>query len=325
MNIMLTGATGFIGRFLAADLVAAGHQLVLPVRQASSPVAGFATSLVTDFYQPECWLPLLQGVDVVVHLAGRAHVLKEQGNPQTLFHQANVELTLLIARQAAASGVKRFVFVSSIGVHGNSNQRAFSATDTPQPQELYAQSKLEAERQLQLFCHEAGMELVIVRPPLVYGPDAPGNFGRLVQLLKKPLPLPFGAVENQRSFVSVYNLCSLLQLCTQHPQATGQIFLVSDGEDISTTLLFTKLKILLKSRCVLLPVPVLWLKTLLRLVGLQNLSVRLLDSLRVDISHTREVLGWQPPFTVDRSLQMTIEQSTSAGAGQTQVAKESQR
>jgi nucleoside-diphosphate-sugar epimerase len=325
MKLMLTGVTGFIGRYLAADLVAAGHQLVLPVRQASPAVAGVETRLLTDMYQPQSWLPLLEGVDVVVHLAGRAHVLKEQANPEQLFHHANVELTLLIARQAAAAGVTRFVFVSSIGVHGNSNQQPFSVDDQPKPQELYARSKLEAERQLTEFCRQTSMELVIVRPPLVYGPDAPGNFGRLLQLLQKPWPLPFGAVHNQRSFVSIYNLCSLLMLAVQHPKAAGQILLVSDGEDVSTTALFSKISTLLQSRCWLMPVPASWLRGLFDLLRMSHLSVRLLDSLTVDISHTRELLGWQPPFDLDSSLRLTIEQSGLTGVGVPKVVKENQR
>ncbi|WP_306520493.1 NAD-dependent epimerase/dehydratase family protein [Rheinheimera sp.] len=311
MKIMVTGATGFIGGFLVPELQAAGHQLVLPVRKAGVDIAGIATTELQDFYQAQGWRSLLSGVEVVIHLAGRAHVMKEQQDPVALFHKANVELPLLIAQQAAAAGVRRFVFVSSIGVLGNSNTTPFTATDLPKPKELYAQSKLQAEQQLQQFCQQTGLELVIIRPPLVYGPDAPGNFGRLLQLVQKPWPLPFGAVHNQRSFVSVYNLCSLLALCAQHPKAANQLFLASDGDDVSTSTLFRQLKTLSGSRCLLVPVPQQLLRALLSFCGLGNLAVRLLDSLTVDISHTRQVLGWTPVYNLATGLRLTVEQSTS--------------
>lgn len=309
MKLLVTGATGFIGGFLVPQLQEAGYQLVLPVRRGVEAVAGVATTELTDMTKPEGWRELLEDVDVVIHLAGRAHVLKEQQNPAALFYQANVELPLLIAQQASAAGVRRFIFVSSIGVMGNHNTTAFSVTDTPDPQELYAKSKLEAEQQLQQFCHQVGMELVIIRPPLVYGPDAPGNFGRLMQLVQKPWPLPFAAVDNQRSFVSVYNLCSLLTLCVQHPKAANQLFLVSDGDDVSTAVLFRQLKALLGSHCLLLPVPAGWLRRVLCWCGLKNMAIRLLDSLTVDISHTRSVLGWVPLYNLATSLRLTVEQS----------------
>lgn len=307
MKVLVTGATGFVGKTLIPELQRAGHALVLPVRQKLSVVSGINAVYVADFYDQDSWGQLLEGVDVVIHMAGRAHVLKEQsGDPAALFHQANVELSLLIARQAAVAGVKRFIFLSSIGVNGNHSELPFRATDVPQPQELYAKSKLEAEQQLQILCQHASMELVIVRPPLVYGPEAPGNFGRLVRIVARGWPLPFGAVHNQRSFVSVYNLSSLLLCCLTHSSAAGQVLLVSDNDDISTSDLLRLMAKLQHKNLTLLPVPTTLLRLGCRLTGFKALETRLLDSLQVDLSVTSALLQWQPPYSLAEGLTMSL-------------------
>lgn len=322
MKIMITGATGFIGRHLAALTHQQGHQLVLPSRgNAKTLDAGSAVLPlwpISDFQSEAAWLAALDGVEVLVHLAGRAHVLNEgSADPAALFHSANVELPLLLAKLAAQRGVRRFVFVSSIGVMGKARSRPFSSKDEPAPCELYAQSKWAAEQALQQLCAELQLELTIVRPPLVYGPAAPGNFGRLVKLAALPLPLPLGAVHNQRSFVSVQNLADLLLCCCEHPAAAGQTFLVSDGDDISTTALLRKLRQLMGKPAWLVPFPVNWLGRLCRLLGQANMQEKLLDSLQIDQQHTCQTLNWQPPLSVDAGLKLAVGTSQDCAASHT--------
>lgn len=307
MKILLTGANGFIGRHLVRHLLAQGHELVLPVRHQGLSIAGHPTHYLDDFNNAGAWSALLQGLDVLIHLAGRAHVLKEEhGDPTQLFQQANVDFPLQLARIASANRVRRMVFVSSVGVMGPAQPQPFSITDQPTPVEPYAKSKWQAEQALTALSRQQGMELVIVRPPLVYGPEAPGNFGRLLALAKLPLPLPFGAVHNQRSFVSVQNLADFLSLCAVHPNAAGQTFLVCDGQDLSTTELLTVVRQQLGRPVWLLPVPARWLRWLFQRIGLTGLSNKLLDSLQIEQHHTTELLKWQPPQSLAEGLAAAI-------------------
>jgi nucleoside-diphosphate-sugar epimerase len=307
MKILLTGANGFIGRHLVQYLAVQGHELVLPVRHQSLSIAGHATCYLQDFNDTAAWSALLQGVDVVIHLAGRAHVLKEEhGDPTQLFQQANVDFPLQLARIAAANQVRRMVFVSSIGVMGPAKSQPFSIADDPMPVEPYAKSKWQAEQVLTSFSQQHGLELVIVRPPLVYGPDAPGNFGRLLALAKLPLPLPFGAVHNQRSFISVQNMADVLSRCAEHPSAAGQTFLVCDGQDLSTAELLKIVRQHLGRPVWLLPVPVRWLRWLFQRLGVAGLSHKLLDSLQIDQRRTKELLQWQPPLSLAKGLAAAI-------------------
>lgn len=340
MKILVTGATGFIGRHLAALLHRMGHQLVLPTRGSSAGGNGHSATLgghsatlgdhsatleghsaapklrteagalplwpIADMNDEQAWLAALEGVDVVVHLAGRAHVLQEQGDATALFHAANVALPLMLARLAAQSGVRRFVFVSSIGVMGPARATPFRVDDEPAPRELYAKSKWAAEQALKPLCAEHALALTIVRPPLVYGPAAPGNFGRLLKLAALPLPLPLGAVHNQRSFVSVQNLVDLLARCCEHPGAVGQTFLVSDGEDISTSALLRQLRQLQGKPAWLIPLPLPLLSLLCRVSGQAALQEKLLDSLQIDQQHTCQSLAWQPPLSVAQGLALAV-------------------
>lgn len=313
MKILLTGANGFIGRHLVPLLQSQGHHLVLPVRHPGLTIAGATTQYLNDFSDDSQWAMLLQDVDVIIHLAGRAHVMKEDcGDPSTLFQQANVDFPLRLAKIAVSCQVKRLVFVSSIGVMGPARTTPFSNRDLPAPAELYAGSKWQAEQALTTLSEQCGLELVIVRPPLVYGPDAPGNFGRLLRLAKLPLPLPLGAVHNQRSFISVQNLADFLSRCAVHVQAAGQTFLICDGQDISTTQLLLTVRRLLGRPAWLLPVPTSWLRWICQLLGASAIQQKLLDSLQIDQRHTTELLQWQPPLSVSEGLAQAVTSKASA-------------
>lgn len=250
------------------------------------------------------WGPNLVNVDIVIHLAARAHIMRDTAiDPLAEFRKVNSQGTLNLARQAAAMGVRRFVFVSSIGVNGaESFDQPFTADDKVAPHSPYAISKFEAEQALQVLAIETGMEVVIIRPPLVYGPDAPGNFGSLMRWLKQGIPLPLGAIHNLRSLVALDNLVDLIATCITHPAAANQNFLVSDGEDVSTTELLRRMGQAMGCPARLIPVPAGVLKAAAALLGKHDMAQRLCGSLQVDIQKTRQLLGWNPPLTLDQGL-----------------------
>ena len=308
-RVLVTGASGFVGRGVMARLGEdrSGRVPVAGVRRASgSSSEEWAMGRLEDF-PAGIRLPD-QPLDAVVHLAGRAHVLKEsEVDPLTLFRRVNVEGTLGLARRAAEAGVRRFVFVRSVGVHGEVSGRPFTERDVPDPQGPYAISKYEAEQGLCALAAQTGMEVVIVRPPLVYGPGSPGNFDRLLRSVKRGVPLPLGAVtQNRRSLVALDNLVDLLVTCLDHPAAAGETFLVADGEDVSTAGLIRRVGNALGRRARLLPVPVWMLRTGASALGRREVARRLLDSLQVDSSHARETLGWQPPVGLDEGLMRAV-------------------
>ncbi len=257
------------------------------------------------------WTSALEGISVVVHVAARAHISqKVSGDPLAEYRRVNVEGTLNLARQAATAGVKRFVFISSIGVNGNISVRPFTAGDVPHPVEPYAQSKWEAEQGLWRIQQETGMELVIIRPPLVYGPEAPGNFGSLVRWIGKGIPLPLGAIHNRRSLVGIDNLVDLIIRCIDHPAAANQVFLAGDGQDISTTDLLRGVAKAMGRPARLLPVPAGLLYLGATLLGKRAVAQRLLDSLQVDISNARDLLGWEPPVSLEEGLRRCVRDSS---------------
>lgn len=303
--VLLTGGTGFIGSALVARLATESRwQAVASVRgQKNPPMPGVKVVPVGEVGSHTDWSMVLQGLDAVVHTAAVAHVRKggEEGQLSRL-RRVNVDGTLTLARQAAAAGVKRFVFISSIGVNGNVNVRPFTALDVPHPVDPYAQSKWEAEQGLWRIQQETGMELVIIRPPLVYGPEAPGNFGSLVRWVGKRIPLPFGAIHNRRSLVGIDNLVDLIVRCIDHPAAANQVFLAGDGRDLSTTELLRLVGDAMGLPAWLIPVPAGVLKLSAALLGRKAMAQRLLGSLQIDISQTCETLNWQPPFTVEEGL-----------------------
>ncbi|UTW02709.1 SDR family oxidoreductase [Amphritea atlantica] len=302
MNILLTGATGFLGRHLVKGLAVKGVNVTASIRQeVHLPVA--RTCIINSLDIDTDWSCALAEQKVVIHSAARAHIMEDEVyDPLAEYRQVNVEGTLNLARQAAEAGVQRFIFISSIGVNGNINTCPFTENDEPTPAEFYAQSKWEAEQGLWNIHNETGIEVVIIRPPLVYGPGAPGNFARLVRLVEKGWPLPFGAVHNKRSFVAVDNLVDLIVTCIDHPAAANQVFLAGDGEDLSTSDLLRGIAAAMEKPSRLVAVPENYLRLAAKFLGKEKLADRLLGSLQVDISKARDSLGWEPPFSVEEGL-----------------------
>lgn len=308
MQVLVTGATGFVGGRLLERLASGPHSARAAVRRdLKDLLPGVPTVAVGDISMATDWGAALAGVEVVIHAASRAHVLDDRSiDPLAEFRKVNVAGTLALANQAVRSGVKRFIFISSIGVNGNETfGEAFSDSDQPNPVGPYAISKLEAEEGLMELASRTGMEVVVIRPPLVYGPNAPGNYGRLFRLVRRGIPLPLGSIHNQRSLVALDNLVDLLVTCIRHPNAANQTFLVSDGEDLSTTQLLQRMAHALGRPARLLPVPAWVLEAGAAMLGKRALSQRLCGSLQVDISKTRTLLGWDPPVSVDEALSRT--------------------
>ena len=299
--ILVTGGTGFIGRAVLTRLTEDGTQARSSARhppKLSMEIQGPSLGPAAE------WRPTLEGMATVIHTAARAHVLKEKADaPVQIFRELNSAGTLQLARQAAEVGVKRFLFLSSIGVNGTQSIKPFTESDVPLPVEPYAVSKLEAEQGLMELSRETGMEVVIIRPPLVYGPSAPGNFGKLANAVRRGIPLPLGAVtQNRRTLVGLDNLVDLIVTCAYHPAAANQAFLAGDDEDLSTADLLRRMAKAFGVSPRLLPVPVPVLKAMARAAGKSGMVERLCGSLQVDITKAREVLGWKPPLTVDEGL-----------------------
>ena len=307
-NVLLTGANGFLGSRLALALNSKRDiKLTVSVRR---PIKIFASQVleIPSLDADTDWSVALSNQQVVIHAAARAHIMKDEvADPLAEYRRVNVEGALNLARQAAMAGVNRFIFMSSIGVNGNTNIRPFTEVDAPNPAELYAQSKWEAEQSLWEIQRETGIELVIIRPPLVYGPNAPGNFGSLMGWVEKGIPLPLGAVHNQRSLVAVDNLVDLIITCIDHPSAANQLFLAGDGQDVSTTKLLRGVAHAMDKPTRLIPVPASLLMLGATLLGKKARAQRLLGSLQVDISKSRDLLGWEPPISVEEGLRRCFE------------------
>lgn len=312
-SVVVTGAAGFVGASVIARLAAEGRNRVTAVvRRRSSDIRNGCESVcAVDLAASHIDFPFLRGANVVVHLANRAHVRAD--SPQfslAEFRRINVEGTINVARRAAARGVQRFVYVSSVGVNGNlTGVSPFRETDSPSPQGPYAHSKWEAEQGLRTVEAETGMEVVVIRPPLVYGPYAPGNFGRLLRLVRCGIPLPFGMTRNSRSLIGIDNLVDFIRICIDHPAASGETFLVSDGEDISTSDLVRRLASFMGHSALLLPIPTRVMTIGASMLGMQDTVQRLLGSLRVDAGKAHRVLNWRPPVPLTLGLRRAVESS----------------
>lgn len=319
MQIFVTGATGFIGKALINSLLADNHNVIAGVRKLSKQlpatvkqieIGDLAEFSDTNEIEFETRLgTFLSACDVLVHLAGRAHVLSEDSTKeQSLFEAVNVTATFKLAKLASKHNIRRFVFLSSIGVNGNqTSHKPFSEEDSPNPQEPYAVSKWQAEQLLINYSFANHMEWVIIRPPLVYGPGAPGNFASLVKWSKRGVPLPFGSVHNQRSMIALDNLTDFITLCLDAPAAGNQTFVIADDEAVSLTELLKKVAAAQGLPAKLIRVPVWLMKSNAKLLGKSSLAIRLFADLKVDNSKAHHLLGWKPVTTMKQQLNKMAE------------------
>ena len=315
-RVLVTGASGFVGRALTHALQTSGYNVLGAVRQLQGRVGKDSTEInrlevnaVGNISNQTQWSSVLQGMDTIVHCAARVHVMREEASdPLASFREVNVAGTLHLAKQAVAAGVQRFIFLSSIGVNGvqTAPGKSFSEADKPAPHSAYAQSKWEAEEGLLNIAYETGLKVVIVRPPLVYGFGAPGNFASLIHAVQRGWPLPLGAVHNQRSFIALDNLVDFIVTCITHPQAANQIFLVSDGHDLSTPELVCGMAQAAGVPVRMLPVPVWVMQAVASLLGKGDAVQRLCGNLQVDISKAQSMLGWVPNLTVMEGLRLAM-------------------
>lgn len=304
---LLNGSNGFIGQAIAKELRAQGKPFLATVRSSSFVDKSQALSnqvyVTGAIHGHTNWTPALNGISTVIHCA--AQITAAPSHSHQSYKDTNIEGTIHLARQAAKLGVQRFVFLSSIGIHGNTTTAPITETDKPKPYDLYTRSKLEAERQLLLLAEETSMEVVVIRPPLVYGPNAKGNFGALVRCMKKGIPLPLGAVHNKRSLVAIDNLTSLVLLCADRmrsPQAANQVFVVADGEDVSTTVLLQKIAKAAGRPSRLIPIPSWLLYAGATMLGKRSIAEKLLGDFQVNASKARNLLGWHPVTSMDEQL-----------------------
>lgn len=306
VGVLVTGATGFVGSALCARLKSEGRKPRYTVRTQGQNENSIAVGNIAPDTR---WTEALRDVDSVIHTAARAHIMKDEvPDPLSEYRKVNVEGTLNLARQAAQAGVKRFIFISSIKVNGEQTPlgEPFTPDDTPAPEDPYGISKYEAEQGLHQLAQETEMEVVIIRPPLVYGPGVKGNFATLKRLVEKGVPLPLGAIHNKRSLVALDNLVDLIVTCIDHPAAANQTFLAGDGEDLSTTDLLRRLANAMGKKARLIPVPPKFLAWFAKLLGKEAITQRLCGNLQVDISKAKNLLGWQPPVSVDEGLRRSI-------------------
>lgn len=306
MKILLTGAGGFIGKAVLLEGLSRRIS-ILPVFKHNDSVNVYENApFIANLNDEVDWTVPLRGVDVVIHLAGLTHVFDNSiQDSLEHFRRINVKATLDLAHQAAEAGVRRFIFLSSIKVNGESTEfgRTFSEDDIPSPSGTYGVSKAEAEAGLMKLADDTPMEVCIIRPPLVYGVGAKGNFSMMFRWIARGLPLPFGRVtENRRSFIALDNLVDFIFTCVSHPKAANQLFLISDGQDVSTAELLRKIQNSMGRRSCLIGIPVYLLEITAKLFGKQEVAQRLLGSLQVDIRKACILLGWKPPITLDAGL-----------------------
>jgi len=310
-SVLITGANGFVGKQLCTELLRQGQfvRAAMRLERVESLVLENIETVPIGILDGKTdWTNALLGINVVIHLAARVHVMKDNAvDSLDELRKVNVEGVWNLARQSAEAGVRRFIFISSIKVNGEGTLLGYPYTvkDQPAPVDPYGISKFEAEEALRQLADETGMEVVIIRPPLVYGPGVKANFYSMMHWLEKGVPLPLGAIYNKRSFVALDNLVDLIITCIDHPAAANRTFLAADGEDLSTTELLQRMSKALGKPAKLIPVPIWILKTAAILLGKRDMAQRLCNSLQVDISEARDLLGWQPSVSVDDALKKT--------------------
>ena len=309
-NLLITGANGFIGRALISKLVLEVNYFVRA--SIRKKIIQFPSQIEVlenmDASSNTNWTDALRDIDVVVHLFARVHVMDDKvADPLLEFRKINVNATIALAKAAAKLGIKRFVFLSSVKVNGESTfHKPFSEFDLPHPQDTYAISKWEAEEALRKISKDTGMEVVIIRSPLVYGPNVKANFLKMMQYIKRGIPLPLGAIQNKRSLIGIDNLVDFIVTTISHPKAAHQTFLISDDEDISTTDLLRRIGKHIGKPARLIPLNPKILFFLFNILGRQDFGDRLLGSLEVDITKAKKLLAWSPPKTLDEGLRATV-------------------
>ncbi len=308
MKVLVTGATGFVGQVVSQNLMDAGFFVQKALRKKNIE-AQEDSHIVGEINVSTDWSQALVGIDSIVHLAARVHVMNDSSaDPLSEFRKVNVDGTINLARQAAQANVRRIIFVSSIKVNGEKTEEdSFSESDAPAPQDPYGVSKYEAEQALQKIANETGIEVVILRPPLVYGPKVRANFLQLMKAIYRGWPLPLGSVTNKRSLLYVSTLADAIKVCLTHPNAIGKTFLISDEKSISTAELILKLGHFLQCSPRLFNIPVSWMKLGGSFLGKSALIDRLTSSLVVDSSNIRQELNWSSPYSFDLGIQKTAE------------------
>ena len=305
MNVLLTGANGFLGSRLAVTLNSTPYVRLTAAVRRSVQLSAMNVVEVQSLDANTDWSDAVTEQQVVIHTAARAHIMKDEAaDPLVEYRRVNVDGTLNLARQAVDAGVTRFIFISSIKVNGEQTTcgDVYKAEDLPAPEDAYGISKYEAEQGLLQIAADTGLEVVIIRPPLVYGPGVKGNFYSMMRVVKKGFPLPLGAINNKRSLVALDNLVDLIITCIDHPAAANQVFLAGDGEDLSTTELLRGVAKAAGVSSRLLPMPASLLMFMASFFGKKEMAQRLLGSLQVDISKARDLLGWTPPLSVEEGL-----------------------
>jgi nucleoside-diphosphate-sugar epimerase len=312
-KILITGASGFIGQSLIKSLLNLKKSIRGTVRSKNQFFSNTEVEyiIVENIDGQTNWKEGLKNIDCIIHCAGRAHILRgKEKNEQKIYQSINVDGSKKLAEQAAKIGVRRLIFLSSIGVNGLStnNLNFFSNMDMPMPIGNYAFSKYEAEKELMKIAKKTKLEVVIIRPPLVYGKLAPGNIKRIIKIINLGIPLPFGKIKNSRSFIGIDNLIDLLIRCIDHPEASGKIFLASDGEDLSTPELIKLIASSMGRKANLFPFPIFMLKLLGSVFGRREEVNRLIGSLRIDNSYTKETLNWIPPINVEEGIKRMVQE-----------------
>jgi UDP-4-keto-D-QuiNAc 4-reductase len=312
LRVLVTGATGFVGNSLLTRLGADARYEVRGAARRLPPNGAFRPSIVVvgELGTSADWQTALAHVDMVVHTAALVHARSDHSQASMAdYRRVNVEATLDLARQAIANGVRRFVFLSSVKVNGDSTEPSspFGADDPPRPGDMYGISKHEAECGLRKLAAEASLEVVIIRPVLVYGPGVKANFLSMMRWIQAGIPLPLGALRNRRSFVAIDNLIDLITICLEHPKSANQTFMVSDGEDLSTPDLLRRMASAMHRPARLISIPEGAIRAAARLVGKDDIAGRLCSSLQVDIEKTRRTLSWSPPVSVNEGIRKTAE------------------
>ena len=305
---LVTGASGFVGRALCRSLRGENVQVRAVVRTASQAtlLPDGVVPIAIDIGPDTDWLDALKGVDTIVHMAARVHVMNDSAaKPNDLYRRLNVESTETLARMAAAAGVRRFIFVSSIKALGEESSTPYSEESEPFPIDPYGVSKWEAEQRVRQVARETGLEITIFRPPLIYGPGVKANFLKLLEIVERGIPLPFGSIENRRSFLFLGNLIDAIIFAASHPGAAGATFNISDGHDVSTPDLIRGLSEAFRKPARLVPFPPILMRMAGRITGKRAAVDRLLGSLVIDSGKICRDLGWKPPFTMQEGLTAT--------------------